>query len=100
MQGGVLAGYEMVDVKVVAVRRQLSRCRLERNGVQDRRIDGLQGSSAQGQAGLLEPVMAVEVTVPEEYMGTIIGDLNSRRGRIEGMEMVGGLRRSSRRRFR
>jgi elongation factor G len=40
---------------------------------------------------LLEPVMAVEVTVPEEYMGTIIGDLNSRRGRIEGMEMVGGL---------
>jgi elongation factor G len=40
---------------------------------------------------LLEPVMAVEVTVPEEYMGTIIGDLNSRRGRIEGMEMVGGV---------
>ena len=39
---------------------------------------------------LLEPVMDVEVTVPEEYMGTIIGDLNSRRGRIEGMEMVGG----------
>jgi elongation factor G len=38
---------------------------------------------------LLEPVMAVEVTVPEDYMGTIIGDLNSRRGRIEGMEMVG-----------
>ena len=38
---------------------------------------------------LLEPVMSVEVTVPEDYMGTIIGDLNSRRGRIEGMEMVG-----------
>ena len=38
---------------------------------------------------LLEPVMAVEVIVPEEYMGAIIGDLNSRRGRIEGMEMVG-----------
>ena len=34
--------------------------------------------------------MAVEVTVPEEYMGTIIGDLNSRRGRIEGMEHAGG----------
>ena len=40
---------------------------------------------------LLEPVMEVEVTVPEEFMGTIIGDLNSRRGRIEGMEMVGGV---------
>jgi translation elongation factor EF-G len=39
---------------------------------------------------LLEPVMAVEVTVPEEHMGTIIGDINSRRGRIEGMEYTGG----------
>jgi elongation factor G len=39
---------------------------------------------------LLEPVMAVEVTVPEEHMGTIIGDINSRRGRIEGMEHLGG----------
>jgi elongation factor G len=40
---------------------------------------------------LLEPVMFVEVTVPEEYTGTISGDLNSRRGRIERMEMVGGM---------
>ena len=39
---------------------------------------------------LLEPVMSVEVTVPEEHMGTIIGDINSRRGRIEGMEHSGG----------
>ena len=39
---------------------------------------------------LLEPVMAVEVVVPEEYMGDVIGDLNSRRGRIEGMELRGG----------
>ena len=74
----------------VALRRQLSRCRLERNGVQDCRFDGLQGSGAQGKPVLLEPVMAVEVTVPEEHMGTIIGDMNSRRGRIEGMEHSGG----------
>ena len=39
---------------------------------------------------LLEPVMAVEVTVPEEFMGVIIGDINSRRGRIEGMEHAAG----------
>jgi elongation factor G len=39
---------------------------------------------------LLEPVMAVEVTVPEEFMGTIIGDINSRRGRIEKVGRVGG----------
>ena len=38
---------------------------------------------------LLEPIMAVEVVVPEEYMGDVIGDLNSRRGRIEGMELRG-----------
>jgi elongation factor G len=38
---------------------------------------------------LLEPVMRVDVTVPEEYMGDVIGDLNSRRGKIEGMEMAG-----------
>ena len=39
---------------------------------------------------LLEPIMKVDVTMPEEYMGDVIGDINSRRGRIEGMEDVGG----------
>ena len=44
----------------------------------------------QGAPVLLEPIMKVEVTMPEEYMGDIIGDLNSRRGRIEGMDDLGG----------
>ena len=39
---------------------------------------------------LLEPIMKVEVTMPEDYMGDVIGDLNSRRGRIEGMDDIGG----------
>jgi elongation factor G len=43
-----------------------------------------------GGAVLLEPIMRVEVTMPEEYMGDVIGDINSRRGRIEGMEDIGG----------
>ena len=43
-----------------------------------------------GGCVLLEPIMKVEVTMPEEYMGDVIGDINSRRGRIEGMEDVGG----------
>ena len=47
---------------------------------------------AMNKAGavLLEPIMKVEVTMPEEYMGDVIGDINSRRGRIEGMDDVGG----------
>ncbi len=45
---------------------------------------------AKGGAILLEPIMKVEVTMPEEYMGDVIGDINSRRGRIEGMDDVGG----------
>jgi elongation factor G len=46
-------------------------------------------ASAKARPVLLEPVMSVEVVVPEEYMGDVIGDLNSRRGRIGGMEMRG-----------
>ena len=43
-----------------------------------------------GNPVLLEPIMKVEVTMPEEYMGDVIGDINSRRGRIEGMDDLGG----------
>ena len=43
-----------------------------------------------GNPVLLEPIMKVEVTTPEDYMGDVIGDINSRRGRIEGMEDIGG----------
>jgi elongation factor G len=87
---GILAGYPDGGRQGDAVRRQLSRSGLERNGLQVCRLDRVQGSGAQGQPVLLEPVMAVEVTVPEEHMGVIIGDINSRRGRIEGMEHAGG----------
>ena len=45
---------------------------------------------SKGGAVLLEPIMKVEVTMPEEYMGDVIGDINGRRGRIEGMEDIGG----------
>ena len=43
-----------------------------------------------GNPILLEPIMKVEVTMPEDYMGDVIGDINSRRGRIEGMDDIGG----------
>ena len=52
---------------------------------------GIQGCYDRKQTlSLLEPIMKVEVTMPEEYMGDVIGDINSRRGRIEGMEDIGG----------
>ena len=47
-------------------------------------------SMAKADPVLLEPIMKVEVTTPEEYMGDVIGDINGRRGRIEGMEDIGG----------
>ena len=47
---------------------------------------------SKGDPVLLEPIMKVEVNTPEEYMGDVIGDINSRRGRIEGMEDIGGAR--------
>ena len=50
----------------------------------------LKDAMAKGNPVLLEPIMKVEVTMPEEYMGDVIGDVNARRGRIEGMEDIGG----------
>jgi elongation factor G len=51
---------------------------------------GFKAGAAKADPALLEPYMKVEVTVPEEYMGDVIGDMNSRRGRIEGMEARAG----------
>ena len=50
----------------------------------------LREACRQGGATLLEPIMKVDITVPEEYMGDVIGDVNSRRGRMEGMDTVQG----------
>ena len=73
-----------------AGRRLVPRCGLVGNGVQDRRFAGAQGGRPQGPPNILEPIMEVEVTTPEDFMGDVIGDLNSRRGQIQGMEMRAG----------
>ena len=78
------------------LRRFVPRRRLERNGVQDRRLDGRQGRRAKAKPGLLEPIMKVEVVTPEDYSGDVIGDLNRRRGQIPGMEDGPSGRSSSR----
>ena len=76
-----------------ADRRRLPRGRLLGARLQDRRLDGVQeGRRARRSPVLLEPIMAVEVTTPEDYMGDVIGDLNSRRGQIQAMEERSGAR--------
>ena len=90
LQGGVLAGYEVVDVK--ATLYDGSYHDVDSNEMAFKIAGSLAFKAAAAKASpvLLEPMMSVEVVVPEEYMGVIIGDLNSRRGRIEGMEHRAG----------
>jgi elongation factor G len=90
MEGGVLAGYPMVDVK--ASLYDGSYHEVDSNELAFKIAASMAFKEAARKASpvLLEPVMSVEVVVPEEYMGTIIGDLNSRRGRIEGIEHRAG----------
>ncbi len=87
---GILAGYPIVDVKVTLY--DGSYHDVDSNEMAFKFAGSIAFKEAARKASpvLLEPVMAVEVTVPEEHMGTIIGDINSRRGRIEGMEHAAG----------
>src|SRR5438270_1114795 len=90
MEGGVLAGYEMVDVK--AILYDGSYHEVDSNEMAFKIAGSMAFKEAARKASpvLLEPIMSVEVVVPEEFMGVIIGDLNSRRGRIEGIEHRAG----------
>jgi elongation factor G len=90
MEAGILAGYPMVDVKVAVFDGKYHD--VDSNEMAFKFAGSIAFKEAARKASpvLLEPVMAVEVTVPEEFMGVIIGDINARRGRIEGMEHAGG----------
>ena len=87
---GILAGFPIVDVKVTLY--DGSYHEVDSNEMAFKFAGSIAFKEAARKASpvLLEPVMAVEVTVPEEFMGVIIGDINSRRGRIEGMEHHAG----------
>jgi len=90
MEGGVLAGYEMVDIKATLYDGSYHDVDSNEMAFKIAGSMAFKEAARKGSPVLLEPVMAVEVVVPEEYMGTIIGDLSSRRGRIEGMEHRAG----------
>jgi elongation factor G len=90
LNNGVLAGYPVVDVRVAVV--DGSYHEVDSSEMAFKVAASMAFKSGAQKAGtvLLEPVMKVEVTVPEEYMGDVIGDISGRRGRIEGMEPRGG----------
>jgi len=90
MENGVVAGYPMVDIKVTVY--DGSYHEVDSSEMAFHIAGSLAFKDAMQKAApvLLEPIMKVEVTTPEDYMGDVIGDINSRRGRIEGMEDIGG----------
>ena len=90
MQSGVLAGYNVVDVKVTL--NDGSYHEVDSSEMAFKIAGSMAFKEAMRKADpvLTEPIMKVVVTTPEEYMGDVIGDLNSRRGAIQGMENVGG----------
>jgi len=89
LESGVLAGYGMVDVKVSLVDGQYHDVDSSEMAFKVAGQMGLKKAAEAAGPVLLEPIMAVEVVTPEDYMGDVMGDLSSRRGRIEGMEANG-----------
>ena len=89
LEGGVLAGYPMVDVKVVVFDGDYHEVDSSEMAFKICSSICFKEAARKARPVLLEPVMRVEVVVPEEYMGSVNGDLISRRGRLEGTEIRG-----------
>ena len=89
-KAGILGGFPVLGIKATVY--DGSYHEVDSNEMAFKIAGSLAFKEAMQKAGaiLLEPIMKVEVTMPEEYMGDVIGDINSRRGRIEGMEDIGG----------
>ena len=90
MDTGVLAGYPVVDFKVSLIDGSYHEVDSSEMAFKIAGSMGFKEGCSKAGPVLLEPIMSVEVVVPEEYMGDVIGDLNSRRGRIMGMENRAG----------
>ena len=90
MKAGILAGYPVVDVKVALVDGSYHDVDSSEAAFHIAGSMAFKEACRQGNSVLLEPIMKVDIIVPEEYMGDVIGDVNSRRGRMEGMYTVQG----------
>ena len=86
MQNGIIGGYPVVDMKVSLVDGSYHEVDSSEMAFKIAGSMAVKEAMQKASPALLEPMMKIEVTVPEEYMGDVIGDINSRRGRIEGME--------------
>lgn len=91
MESGVMAGYPMIDLKVTLYDGSYHDVDSSEMAFKIAGSMALKEGSLKANPILLEPIMDVEVVVPEEYMGDVIGDLNSRRGRIEGIDPRNGV---------
>jgi elongation factor G len=89
MASGVLAGYPVVDVRVELVEGSYHDVDSSEMAFKVAGSMAFKEAMKRSQPKLLEPVMAVEVVTPEDYLGDVMGDLNSRRGRVEGLEPRG-----------
>jgi len=89
MQSGVLAGYPVVDVKVELVDGSYHDVDSSERAFKIAGSMAFKEAMKRAKPKLLEPVMAVEVVTPEDYLGDVIGNLNSRRGRVEHLEPIG-----------
>jgi elongation factor G len=89
MTSGVLAGYPLVDVRATLVHGSFHEVDSSEMAFKIAGSMALKEATKRARPVLLEPIMHVEVVTPEDYMGDVIGDLSSRRGRVEGMEQRG-----------
>ena len=90
MNSGPIAGYQVVDVAVELYDGSYHEVDSSEMAFKIAGSMAFKEAAKKGAPALLEPIFKVEVTVPEEYMGDVIGDISSRRGRIEGSDMNNG----------
>ena len=95
MEGGVVAGYPLVDMRVILTFGSYHDVDSSEMAFKIAGSMAFKKAARAAKPVLLEPIMAVEVVTPEDYMGDVIGDLSSRRGRVEGMEQRGTVARGA-----
>ncbi len=92
MEAGVLAGYKMVDIEVNLIGGSYVDSSSIESAYRIAANMAVREGARKGEPTLLEPIMKLEVVVPEEYMGDVINDINSRRGKVDGINLQGNLR--------